>query len=89
MMELQDVSMKIIMIIIGTIGLAAFGIIFGLFYKGIDRKLAAHMQGRIGPPLRQPFLDVSKLFAKENIVPENAIPWVFNLAPVIGLVGAI
>jgi len=89
MMELQDVSMKVIIVIIGTIGLAAFGIIFGLFYKGIDRKLAAHMQGRIGPPLRQPFLDVSKLFTKENIIPENAIPWVFNLAPVLGLAGAI
>ena len=89
MMELQDVSIKIIIVIIGTIGLAAFGIIFGLFYKGIDRKLAAHMQGRIGPPLRQPFLDVSKLFTKENIIPENAIPWVFNLAPVLGLAGAI
>ena len=89
MIELQDVSMRIIIIIVGTIGFAAFGIIFGLFYKGIDRKLAAHMQGRIGPPLRQPFRDVVKLFTKENIVPENAIPWVFNLAPIMGLVGAI
>jgi len=76
-------------IILGTIVLAAFGIIFGLFYKGIDRKISAHMQGRIGPPIRQPFRDVVKLFSKENIIPENAIPWVFNLAPLIGLVAAI
>ena len=47
------------------------------------------MQGRIGPPIRQPFRDVVKLFTKENIVPENAIPWVFNLAPLVGLVGTI
>jgi len=29
------------------------------------------------------------LFTKENIIPENAIPWVFNLAPLVGLIGAI
>jgi formate hydrogenlyase subunit 4 len=43
------------------------------------------MQGRIGPPLRQPFFDVGKLFIKENIVPDRAIPWLFNLVPLIGL----
>ena len=76
-------------VIIGTLLIAAFGLIVGLFYKGIDRKLSAHMQGRIGPPLRQPFRDVAKLFTKENIIPENAIPWIFNLAPLVGLVATI
>ena len=76
-------------IILSTVGLAFFGIIFGLIYKGVDRKISAHMQGRIGPPIRQPFRDVGKLFTKENIIPENAVPWVFNLAPLIGLVGTI
>jgi formate hydrogenlyase subunit 4 len=76
-------------IILGTVGLAFFGIVFGLIYKGIDRKISAHMQGRVGPPLVQPFRDVRKLFTKENIVPDNAVPWVFHMAPLIGLVGAI
>jgi len=76
-------------VILGTLGIAIFGIIFGLLYKGIDRKIAAHMQGRIGPPIRQPFRDIVKLFTKENVVPENAIPWVFNLVPLLGLVAAI
>jgi formate hydrogenlyase subunit 4 len=89
MVEVQEFVRIAITIIIGTIGLAVFGIIFGLFYKGIDRKISAHMQGRIGPPLVQPFRDVRKLFTKENIVPENAIPWVFHLAPVFGIIGAI
>ena len=88
-MEFQDMIWAVLTIIIGTVGLALFGIIFGLFYKGIDRKVSAHMQGRIGPPLVQPFRDVRKLFTKENIVPENAIPWVFHLAPLIGLVATI
>jgi len=74
--------------VLGTLGVALFGIVFGLAYKGIDRKLAAHMQARVGPPLRQPFWDVIKLFVKENVVPEHAISWIFNLAPAIAL-GAV
>jgi len=87
--EIQEILRTGMIIIIGTAGLALFGIIFGLFYKGVDRKISARMQGRIGPPLVQPFRDVRKLFTKENIVPENAIPWVFHYAPFIGLIATI
>ncbi len=66
-----------------------FGILAGLFLLGVDRKLAAHMQARIGPPLRQPFLDVAKLLQKENIVPANAIPWLFHAAPVLALASSL
>ncbi len=88
-MEIETIVTTAALVIFGTIGVALFGIVFGLFYKGVDRKLSAHMQGRIGPPIRQPFRDVVKLFTKENIVPENAIPWVFHLAPLMGLVATI
>jgi len=77
LMELQEIIRTAMIIILSTVGLAFFGIFFGLIYKGVDRKVSAHMQGRIGPPIRQPFRDVGKLFTKENIIPENAIPWVF------------
>jgi formate hydrogenlyase subunit 4 len=87
--DIQSTINAIMIIILGTAGLALFGIVFGLIYKGIDRKISAHMQGRIGPPIVQPFRDVRKLFTKENIIPDNAVPWVFNMAPLIGLVGAI
>jgi formate hydrogenlyase subunit 4 len=40
----------------------------GGLLSGIDRKLTARMQGRIGPPLLQPFYDVEKLLQKENLV---------------------
>ncbi len=40
----------------------------GGLLAGIDRKLSARLQGRYGPPLRQPFFDVLKLFQKERIV---------------------
>ena len=75
--------------IVGALIIAALGVLVGLFYKGIDRKLAARMQSRVGPPIRQPFLDFFKLMIKENIVPENAVPWVFNGAPVLTLVSTI
>ncbi|MDD1706554.1 MAG: NADH-quinone oxidoreductase subunit H, partial [Methanoregulaceae archaeon] len=74
---------------IGVVLVAVFGIVIGLFLMGFDRIVAARMQARIGPPLTQPFTDIRKLFAKENVVPENAIPWLFNLAPVLALAAAI
>jgi ech hydrogenase subunit B len=40
----------------------------GGILAGLDRKLTARMQGRVGPPIRQPFFDVFKLFQKERIV---------------------
>jgi len=42
--------------------------IVGGLVAGIDRKVTARMQGRVGPPLLQPFYDVGKLFQKEQIV---------------------
>jgi ech hydrogenase subunit B len=40
----------------------------GGLLAGIDRKLSARLQGRYGPPVKQPFYDVLKLFQKERIV---------------------
>lgn len=42
--------------------------LIGGLVAGIDRKVTARMQGRIGPPVLQPFYDVLKLFEKENLV---------------------
>jgi len=73
----------------GTIVLAILAIAFGLILSGIDRRVVARMQARVGPPLLQPFTDVRKLLAKQNIIPANAIPWLFNLMPVAALASAI
>ncbi|MEM0360008.1 MAG: complex I subunit 1 family protein [Candidatus Diapherotrites archaeon] len=69
--------------------LAITGIFLGLLFRGIDRKLGAKMQARVGPPIIQPFLDLKKLLIKENIVPKHAISWIFNSMPVIALVSAL
>ena len=76
-------------LVVKAIVITLIAIFFGLLYKGIDRKIVAHMQGRVGPPIRQPFLDVIKLMSKENIVPKHAVRWLFNAAPLICLASSV
>lgn len=57
-----------IIAIISYIILAPF---VGGLLAGLDRKLTARMQGRIGPPLLQPFYDVKKLIDKEILLINN------------------
>ncbi len=64
-------------------------ILLGLLYKGIDRKLAARFQSRVGPPIRQPFRDVSKFFVKETITPDDAVPWIFHSMPLIAFAASL
>jgi formate hydrogenlyase subunit 4 len=54
-------------ILIATLGVLLAPLVGGLL-KGVDRKLTARMQGRIGPPLLQPFYDLIKLWAKDRKV---------------------
>ena len=55
---------KMIVFIVAYIVLAPF---VGGFLAGLDRIISARMQGRVGPPVLQPFYDVLKLFEKEKI----------------------
>jgi len=41
--------------------------VLGGLLAGIDRKLPARLQGRVGPPVLQPFYDVVKLLHKEPL----------------------
>lgn len=42
--------------------------LLGGLLAGIDRRISARMQARVGPPLLQPFYDVAKLWSKEHLV---------------------
>jgi formate hydrogenlyase subunit 4 len=57
-------NMQVIFCVIAYI---VFAPLIGGFLAGVDRKLSARMQGRVGPPLLQPFYDVLKLLEKEPI----------------------
>ena len=39
----------------------------GGFLEGVDRKISARMQRRVGPPVLQPFYDVRKLLNQQTI----------------------
>lgn len=58
-------SMSIFERMLAYVILAPF---IGGLLAGIDRKLTARLQGRVGPPIRQPFFDALKLFQKESVV---------------------
>ena len=51
----------------GSVVFAIVAPIIGCLLAGIDRVLSARMQGRVGPPLLQPYYDVRKLMAKEKV----------------------
>lgn len=57
--------------IIGIVLYLVLAPFVGGLISGIDRKLTARMQGRIGPPLLQPFYDVRKLINKEILLINN------------------
>jgi len=78
--------MNVIVIIATFICVVGLSAIFSMLYRGVDRKLVAHMQGRVGPPVIQPFRDVRKLLMKENIIPDGAISWLFTAAPFVCLI---
>ena len=66
-----------------------FCFLTGMLLCGIDRKLVARMQKRVGPPILQPFYDFFKLCGKETIVPAAASRFVFLAAPLVGLAAMV
>lgn len=85
-------------IVIGALQYLGYVLIFpgflfcflaGMLLCGIDRKLVAKMQKRVGPPVLQPFYDFFKLCGKETIVPAAAERITFMLAPLVGLAALV
>ena len=62
-----------------------FCVVFGVLMAGIDRKLVARMQRRVGPPILQPWYDFVKCCAKETIIPRCTKKAIFIGAPYLGL----
>jgi NADH-quinone oxidoreductase subunit H len=66
-----------------------FAILLGLFLTGVDRKIYARLQRRVGPPLYQPCIDVIKLSQKETVIPRTANYTAFRVAPLLGFAGML
>ncbi|HIW18806.1 MAG TPA: NADH-quinone oxidoreductase subunit H [Candidatus Faecalicoccus intestinipullorum] len=56
----------------------------GALLDGVDRKITAHMQGRKGPSLFQPFYDLVKLFSKQMIA-VNSVQLLLNCSYLVFL----
>ena len=65
-----------------------FTALVGLLLTWVDRKVAAVVQSRVGPPWFQPYADIGKLLAKKMIVPEGSDIISFMAAPLLALAGA-
>ena len=74
--------------------LLVFVLANAMYLQLMERKVLAHMQGRLGPMrtgwhgLLQPVADAVKFLMKEDIIPAMADKWVFSIAPLILLVMA-
>ena len=63
-----------------------FDVAMGVLLMGLNNKLVARMQNRVGPPILQPWYDFLKCCGKETIVPARAKRAVFLGAPFLGFV---
>jgi NADH-quinone oxidoreductase subunit H len=68
----------------GLVGGAALGWLL----LWIQRKLAARLQGRVGPPFYQPFFDFVKLLGKETVVPGGVNRRLFHALPLVSAAAA-
>src|SRR5438477_4112942 len=71
------------------------GLVIVAFLVYFERKVAAHMQARMGPNragpigLLQSFADLIKMIKKETTIPAGADRWVFFAAPIVSTFTAL
>lgn len=81
-----------VLVILMTTGLFA---VLGLLLVLMERKVAAHMQIRVGPNrvgpkgVFQTSADTLKLILKEGLTPDGADKLLFNLAPIMVIIAAM
>lgn len=56
---------------------------YALFLSYLDRKIAARMQQRVGPPFYQPLADLIKMLGKEVINPDGVDWRIFDAIPLV------
>ena len=61
------ITNPIFLVVVGTIGFAICAPIVGCLLAGLERKISARMQGRVGPSILQPYYDVRKLIEKDDV----------------------
>jgi ech hydrogenase subunit B len=62
------VAVTLLSFVIALVAFVVLAPVLGCLVAGLDRIISARLQGRVGPPLLQPYYDVRKLLAKEDVV---------------------
>ena len=84
------IEVAIIFIKVVVLGFILFSLPLPLTW--IERKIAGHIQVRLGPfrvgphGILQPFADMVKMLFKEDVIPEQADRFLFRVAPIISMV---
>jgi NADH-quinone oxidoreductase subunit H len=95
LLETDDWWWEVLAIVAGKV-LAIFviGLVGTMFMVWFERKVVSGMQNRVGPNkagpwgLLQTLADGTKLFFKEDLLPDKADKWVFRLSPFLAFVPA-
>ncbi len=85
-MNLQQISLGVFYTLVFPGFL--FAAVVGLFLTWVDRKVAAVVQSRVGPPWFQPYADIGKLLDKRMLLPRGSSAVGFVAAPVLAVAGA-
>ena len=60
------VLIELLFTLLGILAFTVLAPVIGCLLAGLDRIISARMQGRVGPPLLQPYYDVRKLLQKDR-----------------------
>jgi len=84
----------VLIVVLKVLVIFVVGLVGTMLMVWFERKIIAGMQNRIGPNkagpigILQTLADGTKLFFKEDLIPENASRFVFKLAPYLAFVPA-
>lgn len=90
---MDEMGAALVVKAIGAVVVASFPLVVVIFLIWAYRKIAARMQGRLGPNssgtwagpygVLQTFADAIKMLTKEDVRPEGVDPVPYNLAPIL------
>ena len=92
---MNEIASNILLGFLGVLILLSILMVLDIALVWVERKVVSRFQSRIGPNrvgpfgLIQPFADIIKLLIKEDITPQGADKWVYNLAPILSMMSVL